>query len=176
MQRHAPDREQGYLTTARTGPACRTLIPGYNPNMPETDEGDSFRAQVYLIVRQVPAGRVTTYGQIAAMIPSPTGTDAHEYSRIRARWVGRAMHQAPDDVPWHRVVNSQGKVSLPPQSRAFAVQRMRLEAEGIVFSRSGAVDLDRYRWGGPSPAWAEEHGLAFSKTDQSGPRQLDLFD
>lgn len=158
------------------GLSCLTLIPRYNPGMRESGDMEAFRAQVYLIVRQVPSGRVTTYGQIAEMIPHPPAMEPPDYERIRARWVGRAMQHAPADVPWHRVINSQGKISLPAGSRSAAIQRMRLEAEGVTFGKSGAVDLDRYGWAGPPALWAEEHGLNPPKPlSGSGPLQLGLF-
>src|SRR5690606_33774208 len=67
------------------------------------------------IVRQIPEGIVSTYGQIASMIPAPLGVPPDQYERLRARWVGNAMRQVPagSDVPWHRVINSQGTISIP---------------------------------------------------------------
>lgn len=153
------------------------MIPGYNPDMPEAVDQVSFRARVYLIVRQVPSGKVVTYGQVAAMIPDPGGADPHEYRRVRARWVGRAMNQAPDDVPWHRVINSQGKISLPAGSRSAAIQRMRLQAEGVRFEKGGAIRLEKYGWDGPTPEWAMENGLIPPPLpSRSEATQLGLFD
>ena len=144
--------------------------------MRESGDMEAFRAQVFLIVRQVPSGRVTTYGQIAEMIPSPVGMDPPDYERIRARWVGRAMHHAPDGVPWHRVINSQGRISLPAGSRPAAIQRMRLEAEGVTFGRSGAVNLEKHGWDGPPVRWVQEHGLNPPRPlSGSLPSQLGLF-
>jgi len=136
----------------------------------------SFRAQVYLIVRQVPPGRVTTYGQVAAMIAAPAGVDPPKYQRIRAQWAGRAMRHAPADVPWQRVINSQGRISLPAASRPAAIQHMRLEAEGIEFDRVGRVDLRRFGWLGPDSAWLTKHGLLPAPPlGKSGPTQPTLF-
>jgi methylated-DNA-protein-cysteine methyltransferase-like protein len=144
--------------------------------MQESSDMTAFYAQVFLIVRQVPSGRVTTYGQIAAMIPHPVGMVPPDYDRVRARWVGRAMHHAPADVPWHRVINSQGKISLPAGSRSASIQRMRLEAEGITFGKGGVVSLDKYGWDGPSLLWAQEHGLNPPRPlSGSEPIQLGLF-
>ena len=120
----------------------------YNSDMQQQNDIASFRTKVYQIVQQVPPGRVTTYGQVAAMIPPPAGIDPPEYIRIRARWVGRAMRHAPEGLPWQRVINSRGKISLPAESRAAAIQRMRLEAEGIEFDRNGRMDLSRFGWEG----------------------------
>ena len=136
----------------------------------------SFRAQVYLIVQKVPRGRVSTYGQIAAMIPPPVGVEPPQYERIRARWVGRAMRHAPDGVPWHRIINSRGRISLPAGSRPGSIQRIRLEAEGITFDRRGAVDLKRFQWEGPDARWAEERGLLpASQGLGAEPIQLELI-
>ncbi|MGH2621369.1 MAG: MGMT family protein, partial [Anaerolineales bacterium] len=61
----------------------------------------AFAAKVYAIVRAIPPGRVMTYGGIAALIPPPPGTNWTGYARVRARWVGYAMAECPEDVPWH---------------------------------------------------------------------------
>lgn len=127
--------------------------------MNEPNENGSFRAKVYLIVRQVPAGRVTTYGQVAEMIPPPPGQSPIKFIQMRAQWVGRAMRYAPDGTPWHRVINSQGRISLPAGSRPAAIQRKRLETEGVVFNRNGQVDLGRFGWEGPDQDWLKKHDL-----------------
>jgi methylated-DNA-protein-cysteine methyltransferase-like protein len=93
---------------------------------------------VYAIVRRIPRGRVATYGQIAAL----AGFPGH------ARQVGYALHALPQDttVPWHRVVNARGSISLR-RSGGYAVeQRLRLEREGISFDVSGRLPLERLRW------------------------------
>jgi methylated-DNA-protein-cysteine methyltransferase related protein len=126
---------------------------------------------VWEIVWQIPAGRVMTYGQIASMIPAPSGMDVPAYERIAPRWVGYAMrrcmtdanNQPPDathpGIPWQRVINSQGQISLPVGSAEAAQQRIRLEAEGVVFDRSGRVDLRRFGWPGPDADWLAARGL-----------------
>ncbi len=111
------------------------------------NRGD-FQQLVWEIVRQVPPGRVTTYGFIASLIPPPSGVDAADYRAWGARWVGSAMAACPDDVPWHRVINSQGKISLKPGSGG-QHQRELLAAEGIEFTHGERVDLRRYAWEGP---------------------------
>lgn len=102
---------------------------------------DSFYDQVYRMVTRIPHGRVTTYGHIAALCGKPRA----------ARTVGWALHALPDDhrVPWHRVINARGgisigKVGLPPE-----LQRSLLEREGVVFDADGRVDLERWGWIGP---------------------------
>ena len=108
---------------------------------------EAFNQQVWALVRQVPPGRVCTYGQIAALIPPPTGMDPKSYHAFAPRWVGGAMAACPQDVPWQRVINSQGKVSLGRQGGQ--EQRDLLEAEGVEFDDRGRVDLRKYAWAGP---------------------------
>ncbi len=72
-----------------------------------------------------------------------------DYEAWSARWVGGAMAACPDDVPWHRVINSQGKISLR-RGVGYMRQRELLEAEGVIFDQRERVDLDRYEWFGPS--------------------------
>ena len=94
---------------------------------------------IYATVRQIPKGRVATYGQIAELAGLPR----------QARLVGYALHALPEKttVPWHRVVNAHGKISLRDDSDgAGSTQRKRLEREGVKFSRSGLIDLAGYRW------------------------------
>ncbi len=74
----------------------------------------AFNSLVWEIVRQIPPGRVCSYGQIAAMIPPPPGMSGRDFAAWGARWVGGAMAGCPSDVPWQRVLNAQGKVSLRP--------------------------------------------------------------
>jgi methylated-DNA-protein-cysteine methyltransferase-like protein len=116
----------------------------------------AFNARVWEIVCQVPPGRVTSYGQIASMIPPPEGMNPKSYDAFAARWVGAAMAACPQDVPWQRVINSQGKLSL----RAGAGQQQQLlEAEGVEFNERGRVDLKKFGWQGPPVVWLRQHGL-----------------
>lgn len=110
---------------------------------------NQFNAQVWELVRRIPSGKVTTYGKVAAMIPPPGGMDPPDYEAWGARWVGGAMAACPDDVPWQRVVNSQGKISIR-KSGGHLRQRELLEAEGVKFDPKDRIDLDRYGWSGPS--------------------------
>ncbi len=102
-----------------------------------------FNNQVWEIVRQVPLGRVTTYGQIAKMILPPEGVNPKSFLSLGPRWVGGAMAACPDDVPWQRVINSKGEISLRPGAEE---QRRLLEEEGVEFDVRGRVDLSRFGW------------------------------
>jgi methylated-DNA-protein-cysteine methyltransferase related protein len=110
----------------------------------------AFNARVWDIVRQIPTGKVATYGQIASMVitAQAAGTgDPVPVAHIAwgARWVGGAMAACPADVPWHRVINSQGKISLSPAAGQ-SEQRRLLESEGVVFDSRDRVDLKKYGW------------------------------
>ena len=92
--------------------------------------------KIYDVVRQIPRGKVATYGQVALLAGNPRW----------ARVVGYALHSNPDPstIPCHRVVNREGKVA---ESYAFGgsdIQRQILESEGIVFEANGIIDLDKY--------------------------------
>ena len=115
-----------------------------------------FKNQVWEIVRQVPPGRVTTYGQIAKMIPPPGGMPQRSYDAFGPRWVGGAMAACPEDVPWQRVINSKGEISLRSGADD---QRCLLEEEEVEFTNSGKVDFGRYGWNGPDPTWCKEHAF-----------------
>jgi methylated-DNA-protein-cysteine methyltransferase related protein len=114
-------------------------------NFSNPPDPKAYNNQVYAIVRAIPRGRVMTYGQIGRLIDAPDGVEADRYFRLAPRWVGSAMASCPDDVPWQRVINSQGKVS-PRPGMGPTVQRALLEQEGVVFDERERVDLDRYGW------------------------------
>jgi methylated-DNA-protein-cysteine methyltransferase-like protein len=98
-----------------------------------------FFDQVYTLVRCIPSGRVATYGQIARLLAQPHA----------ARTVGWAMRDVPEgsDIPWHRVINVGGRISLADPEGA-AEQRCLLQAEGVVFGFDGRIDLDTFGWDG----------------------------
>ena len=94
--------------------------------------------KVYAIVRQIPPGKVASYGQIAKLV-----------DRCTARMVGYAMHAiGPEDgdVPWQRVINSKGRISSHGDGIGSSLQRHLLEEEGVVFSLSGRIDLKCFGW------------------------------
>lgn len=101
--------------------------------------------KIYAVIRRIPRGRVATYGQVAALAGLPR----------RARLVGQSLRSVPEgvEVPWQRVINSQGKVS-PRGGLGWeeGYQRHLLEEEGVVFSKGGRIDLDRFGWDPDRPA------------------------
>ncbi len=112
----------------------------------------AFFEQVWEFVRQIPAGRVSTYGRIAAYLPPPKGMSEPAYQVRGPRLVGGAMAACPANVPWQRVINAQGKVSLR-QGGGEEGQRVLLEGEGVEFDDKDRVDLSIYIWDGPSQEW-----------------------
>ncbi len=110
-----------------------------------------FFTHVYRLVARVPKGRVVTYGQVAAILGAPRA----------ARAVGTALRHLPrplsKKVPWQRVINASGGISARGDVLRAEEQRWLLEEEGIKFSRSGKVDLEKDRWSGPKnwkvPRW-----------------------
>jgi methylated-DNA-protein-cysteine methyltransferase-like protein len=117
---------------------------------------EHFYQCVWKIVRLIPPGKVTTYGHIASYIPCPAGVTPEEYQEHRARWVGKAMNASPDDVPWQRVINSQGKISFRQSSDR---QHRLLEAEGVLFDTRERVNLQLYGWEGPEAEWLRSNDL-----------------
>lgn len=100
---------------------------------------DSTRERIYVQVRKVPRGKVATYGQIASL----AGLDG------QARQVGYAMAALPSHsaVPWHRVINAQGRVSMRREGPAGSIiQQQMLEREGVMFDDGGRVALARFGW------------------------------
>lgn len=95
-------------------------------------------AIVYATVCQIPPGRVATYGQVARIAG---------LGRM-ARQVGYALHALPEDteVPWHRVVNARGEISLRSSGGADSLQRLRLQREGLRFDAGGRVSLAEFGW------------------------------
>jgi methylated-DNA-protein-cysteine methyltransferase-like protein len=96
-----------------------------------------FTRRALAVIRAVPRGRVATYGQIADLAGNPRA----------ARQIVRLLHTSSETerLPWHRVVNGRGTVSLP-RGRGYEEQRAMLEAEGVVFDERDRIDLKRFRW------------------------------
>ena len=102
------------------------------------DQEPDIDHRIWQVVALIPAGKVATYGDVARLAGMPGA----------ARRVGRALRVLPKGtrIPWHRVINAQGRISLPPGSASQYTQRDRLEAEGILFKANKSIDLKRFRW------------------------------
>jgi len=94
--------------------------------------------RIYAVVRQIPRGKVATYGQVARL----AGLAGH------ARQVGYALNASPDelDIPWHRVINARGEISKRADPVFEDIQRELLEDEGIVFDAGRKISLAKYQW------------------------------
>src|SRR5690242_20073600 len=107
-----------------------------NETSPTSEQVETLMARVFALVQACPVGRVTTYGWLAKALGYPRG----------ARMIGWIMHQTPQGVPAQRVINSKGELSgswaFGPEGR----MRQLLEAEGVVFTEDGKVNLKRYGW------------------------------
>ena len=98
-----------------------------------------FTERVIQIIRDIPAGHVMTYGQVASAAGNPRG----------ARQVARILHSmsAKYELPWHRIINAQGGISTPSdREEKGGLQRELLESESVEFMANGKVDLQVYRW------------------------------
>jgi len=98
---------------------------------------DSLHASIVKTLKRIPPGRVATYGQIAALSGNPRA----------ARQVVRALHNssAKEHLPWFRVINARGCISLP-RGAGFEEQCARLNAEGVTCDAGGRIDLSRFQW------------------------------
>jgi methylated-DNA-protein-cysteine methyltransferase-like protein len=122
--------------------------------MDDSKRQASFPKRVYAVVKTVPDGAITTYGDVAAALGNP---------RL-ARQVGWALAALPSDtdVPWQRVINSKGAISFRGEFGRAEEQRRRLASEGVDFDESGRCDLEDHRWWFPDlrtaldPDWTLE--------------------
>ncbi len=102
----------------------------------------SFFDRVYAVVRQIPRGKVASYGQIAGLL-------GHPQAARTVGWALSALRDSQiDDVPWQRVINSHGRISIPRVELGAELQRALLEEEGVEFDSRGYVDLKRFGWRG----------------------------
>lgn len=97
---------------------------------------DENKRRFYLALASIPQGKVTTYGHLAAQAGKPTG----------ARWAAYMLKHLPEgsSLPWHRVVNAQGRISFPLGSEQYELQKCLLLEEGIEFSAAGKINFKRY--------------------------------
>jgi methylated-DNA-protein-cysteine methyltransferase-like protein len=103
-----------------------------------TRDRESFYERVYEVVRHVPPGSVTTYGEIARALGAPRASRAAGYAL-------RALPEG-EGAPWWRVVNAAGRISPRGPGLGAEIQRQMLESEGVSFRLDGSIDLGRYAW------------------------------
>ena len=111
-----------------------------NKNSERTDKPDrNWARNVWQVVCDIPPGHVLTYGEVARLSGMPR----------YARRVSQAMRWAPRslELPWHRVINAQGRIAFPEDSNGYRRQKALLEDEGVVFL-DGKIDLERYGYRG----------------------------
>jgi methylated-DNA-protein-cysteine methyltransferase-like protein len=109
-------------------------------------QAPNFYHQVYAVVRRIPRGKVTSYGRIAQMLGRPRAARAVGYALNSLK--GKERDPAYTDIPWQRVVNSQGRISIV--NREYSAQRQGeiLREEGVVVSKELRINLDIYLWEG----------------------------
>ncbi len=97
----------------------------------------TFHQRAIAVIKKIPEGHVATYGQIAAMAGSPRG----------ARQVVRVLNSSSEKegLPWHRVINREGKISLK-SGDGYELQKALLEDEGVLFDREDQVDMKQFQW------------------------------
>jgi methylated-DNA-protein-cysteine methyltransferase-like protein len=105
--------------------------------MDQETQVDSFADRVKQIIKAIPKGKVATYGQIAMMAGNPRGVRG-------VVWILHSSSQKAG-LPWHRVINRKGEISLP-YGEGYEEQKARLEAEGVQFDWEDRIDLDRFLW------------------------------
>jgi methylated-DNA-protein-cysteine methyltransferase-like protein len=98
---------------------------------------EAFTRRVIEVIQSIPEGKVCTYGRIAAMAGQPNG----------ARQVTRIIHamSRKHDLPWHRIINARGLISLP-KAHGYAEQKALLQSEGIEFDEKDRIDFKKYLW------------------------------
>ena len=111
----------------------------------------NFYEQVYAVVRCIPRGKVTSYGRVANMLGAPNAARAVGYA-LRAL-KDRQGDPTYEDIPWQRVVNSQGRISIVNREYGAQLQAKMLREEGVEVGEDLRIDLDRFLWSGLH--WAE---------------------
>ncbi len=114
--------------------------------MQMSSNSPNFYEQVYAVVRCIPQGKVTSYGRIAQMLGRPRAARAVGYALNALK----DLHEDPDyaNIPWQRVINSQGRISIVNREHSANYQAEKLRAEGVVVGPDLRINLDVYLWEG----------------------------
>lgn len=110
------------------------------------NQSPNFYEQVYAVVRRIPQGKVSSYGRIASMLGRPHAARAVGYALNALK--DKHGDPAYEDIPWQRVINSQGRISIVNQDNSPNRQAELLREEGVVVSEDLKIDLDIYLWAG----------------------------
>ena len=112
-------------------------------------ESHSFSRRVKRVIRGIPKGKVATYGRVTTYAGNPRG----------ARQVVRVLHSSTrkEKLPWHRVVNREGRIALKPDY-GYEIQKALLEKEGVEFGKNDAIDLAQYLWSPSGEAQTPQAG------------------
>lgn len=97
----------------------------------------SLTHRIRRIIKCIPFGKVATYGQVARLAGDPRGAR-------QVAWI-LASSSRKENLPWHRVINSRGAISLP-RGAGFEEQKIKLLEENVKFKQDGSIDLEIYRW------------------------------
>jgi len=121
-----------------------------------------FTQKALHVIQHIPEGKVLTYGRASALAGKPNG----------ARQISRLLHSMSKkyDLPWHRVINSKGRISLRP-SNGYELQKALLESEGVIFSKKEIIDLKVYMWN-CSANFFSDSGFLFKLVDNSRIKSL----
>lgn len=119
-------------------------FPGYDPSMTVSN----FYQQVYQVIQQIPPGKVTSYGRIALMLGHPNAARAVGYALSSLKAANTPDTYTSATVPWQRVVNSQGRISIHHHEQTAQKQAQMLRQEGVAVDEHGRIDLDIYLWEG----------------------------
>lgn len=114
-----------------------------------------FSKKVIQMIKKIPLEKVATYGQIAKLAGKPQGSRG-------VAWILNSSSEA-HKLPWHRVINAQGKISFPPDSKHYRKQKSLLTKEGVEFRESDSVDFKVYQW---------KTKLVKTKTEKNKPRMF----
>jgi methylated-DNA-protein-cysteine methyltransferase-like protein len=132
---------EGWRKSANRSAKSNLIRAKFLSSMPtglkKSSEDHSFTLRAKKIIKKVPEGKVATYGQVATLAGNPRG--ARQVVRILCSYWEK------DKLPWHRIVNRQGKISLKP-NQGYEIQKQMLRDEGVIFREDDTIDFDRFLW------------------------------
>ncbi len=126
-------------------------LPAVRAECDTSNMPSEFSIKVISIIQKVPRGQVATYGQIAALAGKPHA----------ARAVSWLLHSSSKThrLPWHRIIGSKGRISLPKNSKHYFEQVRKLESENVELNEAGEIDLDEFQWSKKPPRERRNPGV-----------------